>query len=67
MVIVAALSQYYKIDGEMHHLPIAYASRTITPAEQNYSTADQGGLAIVWAVKKFKSYIYGTNLTIIWP
>ena len=53
--IGAVLSQDYKINGEVHHLLIAYASRTLTPAEWNYSTTNQEGLAIVWAVKKFKS------------
>ena len=56
--IGAVLSQDYKIEGEVHHPLIAYASCTLTPAERNYSTTDQEGLAVVWAVKKFNSYIY---------
>ena len=63
--IGAVLSQDYEINGEVHHLPIAYASPTLTPSEQNYSTTNQEGLAVVWALKKFKSYIYGTHFTII--
>ena len=60
--IGTVLSQDYEMNGEVHHLSIAYASRTLTSVERNYSTTNQEGLAIVWVVKKFKSYIYGRIL-----
>ena len=40
-------------------LPIVYASRKLNPAETRYSTIERECLAIVWATKRFHSYVYG--------
>ena len=43
---------------------IAYTSRTLRGPEKNYHTTVLECLAITWAVKQFKHYVYGSNFTV---
>lgn len=45
--------------GAQGERPIAYASRTLTIAEKNYSQIHREALAIIFSVRKFHQYIYG--------
>ena len=44
--------------------PIGFVSRTLTPAEKNYSQLEQEGLACVFGIKKFHSYLFGRSFSI---
>ena len=41
--------------------PVAFASRSLAPAEKNYSQLDREGLSVIFGVKKFYQYIYGRD------
>jgi hypothetical protein len=59
--IGAVISQWDSNDVEH---PIAYASRTLTPAERRYSNSEREALAILWASSYFRHYLYGKNCKI---
>ena len=54
---IGALLSHKMLNGEER--PVAFASRTLSSAERNYSQAEKEALACVFAVKKFHSYIFG--------
>ena len=45
--------------------PIAFASRTLSPAERKYTQLDKEALAIVFGVKRFHQYLFGRKFTIL--
>ena len=44
--------------------PVAFASCTLTQAEKGYSQLEKEGLACIFGIKKFRSYLYGHRFTI---
>lgn len=46
--------------------PVAYASRTLSPAEMKYSEVDKEALSIVYGGKHFHQYLYSRKFTILY-
>ncbi|KAJ1522456.1 hypothetical protein ONE63_001646 [Megalurothrips usitatus] len=47
------------VDERSIERPLAYASRTLSKAERNYSQLDLEACAIIFGLKKFHLYVYG--------
>lgn len=59
----AVLLQRSNDDGQMH--PVYYTSRKTTPAERNYTSYELEVLAIVEALKKFRTYLLGIKFKVV--
>ena len=59
--IDAILSQPQQ-DGHQH--PVAYASRSLTAGERNYSITKLKTLMVVWSITHFHFYLYGQKVTV---
>ena len=44
--------------------PIAYASRQKNKAEQNYAASEAEMLAVTWATKHFRCYLFGKKFIV---
>jgi len=58
--LAAALAQ--RIDKQSR--VIYYASRTLDPAQANYTTTEKELLAVVFALEKFRSYFLGSPIVV---
>ena len=60
---IGAVLSHTEADGSER--PVAYASRTLGPAEKKYSQLDKEALAIVFGIKRFHQYLAGRHFTIL--
>jgi hypothetical protein len=52
-------------DDDRNEHVIAYASRSLLPAEKNYTATELECLAVVWAIGKFHHYVHGKRFELI--
>ena len=60
---VGAVISHVLSDNSEH--PIAFALRTLTASEQNYSQLEKEALALIFEVQKFHRYLYGRKFNLI--
>ena len=60
---VGAVLMQYQEDQKLHRM--AYASRSLSAAERNYSITKLETLAVVWALSRFHPYLYGQSVTVV--
>ena len=44
--------------------PVEYISRKLKPAERKYAVIERECLAVIWAIQKLQTYLYGIDFTI---
>lgn len=59
---LGACIQHKMTDGSIR--PIAFASRSLLPAEKQYSQIEKEGLGIIFAVQKFHKFIFGRQFNL---
>lgn len=51
-------------ESERNQRPVSFASRKLKDEEQRYHINEQEMLALLWALKKFRPFLFGHKFTI---
>jgi len=62
--IGAVLSQTEEVEGTQLERPIMFVSSALTDTQERYTVTEKELYAIIYALKKFKPYIYGRKFSI---
>ena len=54
-----------QVDDEGVERPVCYASRAVSDAEKNYHINDLEGACVVWAVRMWRHYLYGSKVLVV--
>jgi len=60
---IDGLGAQWRSDDKLHS--VAYASRSTSSVEKQYSVTELKTLTVVWAVQHFRAYLYGHSVTVI--
>lgn len=50
-------------DKKLH--PVSFSSPALSPSEKNYAVTELETLAVVWAFKHYRAYLYGHDVEVI--
>ena len=57
------LAQLHEDDNLEH--PVAYGSQKLSPTQSNWSTIEREAYAVIWALGKYKTLLYGSPITVV--
>jgi len=52
-------------DTDQGEVPVAYASKTLTDTQKNYSQIEREALFIIYGVTKFRQFLYRRHFTLV--
>ena len=63
-IVKALTKEEVPFEWALEHRPLAYCSRQLNSAETKYSVTELELLALIFATKKFRCYLYGRKFTV---